>query len=30
MDELEVKILRAPVSEGAVAPSDTQVRSSLT
>ena len=29
MDELDVKILRALMSEGAVAPSDTQVRSSL-
>ena len=29
MDELDVKLLRALMSEGAVAPSDTQVRSSL-
>jgi len=29
MDELDVKILRALMSEGAVAPSDTQVSSSL-
>ena len=29
MDELDVKIFRALMSEGAVAPSDTQVHSSL-
>ena len=29
MDDLDVKILRALMSEGAVAPSDAQVRSSL-
>jgi DNA-binding Lrp family transcriptional regulator len=29
MDELDVKILRALMSEGSVAPSDTQVNSSL-